>query len=141
MDFHQLIQELRLDQWPRSLPAAIDDWGIRRHAESGDPQSKSLCGTNGHSDHNFECIVLCGALATAGRWSIGFAEQTDTSDSATVYFLGALGRRRCRKRTPGPPPLSSMNSTPAASKARRTAKSLATVSEVLSSASSPRLIV
>src|SRR5262249_20184700 len=42
MDFHQLIQELRLDQWPRSLPAAIDDRGIRRHAESGDPQSKSL---------------------------------------------------------------------------------------------------
>src|SRR5215831_2394306 len=57
------------------------------------------------------------------------------------YFLGALGRRRCRKRTPGPPAFSSRNSTPAASKVRRTAKSLATVSEVLSSASSARLIV
>src|SRR5262245_27490720 len=34
-----------------------------------------------------------------------------------------------------------MNSTPAASKTRRTAKSLATVSEVLPSASSARLIV
>ena len=38
LDFHQSIQELRLDPWPRSLPAAIDDRGIRRHAQS----SKSL---------------------------------------------------------------------------------------------------
>src|SRR5262249_25089793 len=73
--------------------------------------------------------------------NIGFAEQTDTSDSVTIYFLGALGRRRCRNRTPGPPPLSSMNSTPAASKARRTAKSLAAVIEVSSSVSSARRIV
>jgi hypothetical protein len=57
------------------------------------------------------------------------------------YFLGALGRRRCRKRTPGPPPFSSMNSTPAASKVRRTAKSLAVVIDVSSSVSSARLIV
>jgi len=100
--------------------ATCGDWrsghtparGIRR------PAIQVSFGRNGHSDHNFECIVLCGTLATAGRRSIGFAEQTDTSDSATIYFLGALGRRRCRKRTPGPPPLSSMNSTPAASKAR-----------------------
>jgi hypothetical protein len=42
LDFHQSIQELRLDPRPRSLPAAIDDRRIRRHAESGDPQSKSL---------------------------------------------------------------------------------------------------
>ena len=92
--------------------------------------------------HNFECILLCGALATAERRETsGFAEQTDTSDSATIYFLGALGRRRCRKRTPGPPPFSSMNSTPAASKVRRTAKSLAVVIDVSSSVSSARLIV
>src|SRR5436190_8263187 len=57
------------------------------------------------------------------------------------YFLSGLGRGCCRKRTPGPPPLPSMNSTPAASSARRTAKSLATVSEVLSSVSSARLMV
>jgi hypothetical protein len=63
-----------------------------------------------------------------------------TSDSATNYFLGALGRR-CRKRTPGPPPFSSMNSTPAASKARRTAKSFAAVREVWSSATSARRMV
>ena len=42
MDFRQLIQELGLDKFGLSLPAAIDDGGIRRHAESGDPQSKSL---------------------------------------------------------------------------------------------------
>ena len=53
-------------------------------------------------------------------------ENSGTDGQRQFYFLGALGRRRCRKRTPGPPPLSSMNSTPAASKARRKVKSLAT---------------
>src|SRR6516164_6120507 len=48
---------------------------------------------------------------------------------------------RLRRRTPGPPPSSSMNSTPAASKARRTAKSFAMVIDVSLSASSARLIV
>src|SRR6266487_337123 len=33
-------------------------------------------------------------------------------------YLGVFDRRRCRKRTPGPPPFSSMNSTPAPSRAR-----------------------
>jgi hypothetical protein len=47
---------------------------------------------------------------------------------------------RLRRRTPGPPPFSSINSTPAPS-ARRTAKSLATVSDVWSSANSARRIV
>jgi hypothetical protein len=49
----------------------------------------------------------------------------------------------CRfpNRTPGPPPFSLMNSTPAASSARRTAKSLAAVSAVWGSASSARRIV
>src|SRR5262249_20891224 len=51
------------------------------------------------------------------------------------------GRRLCGKRPPGLPPLSSMNSTPAASKARRTAKSLAAVIEVSSSVSSARRMV
>jgi len=141
MDFHQLIQQLRLDQWPRSLPAAIDDRGIRRHAESGDPQSKSLAEgmvIRTTISNASSCVAL---WQQPGRRSIGFAEQTDTSDSATIYFLGALGRRRCRKRTPGPPPLSSMNSTPAASKARRIDKSLGAVIEVSSSVSSARRIV
>jgi hypothetical protein len=59
------------------------------------------------------------------------------------YFLSGLGRGWCRNRTPGPlpPPSSSMNSTPAASSARRTAKSLAMVIDVWPSASSARLIV
>jgi hypothetical protein len=46
-----------------------------------------------------------------------------------------------RRRTPGPPPFSSMNSTPAASRAWRTAKSLATVIDVSLSVSSARRIV
>ena len=57
------------------------------------------------------------------------------------YFLSVFGRGRCRNRTPGPPPLSSMNSTPAASNAPRTANSLAVVMEVCWSASSARRIV
>ena len=48
---------------------------------------------------------------------------------------------RCRRRTPAPPPFSSMNSTPAASRARRTARSLAGVIEVARSISSARRIV
>jgi len=44
-------------------------------------------------------------------------------------------------RTPCPPPFSSMNSTPAASNARRIAKSFGDVREVSSSASSARRIV
>ena len=46
-----------------------------------------------------------------------------------------------RRRTPGPPPFSSMNSTPAASRARRTARSLAAVIEVSASDNSARRIV
>jgi hypothetical protein len=116
--------------------------GIRRAT------SKSRVGepsANGHGCRNFECVP-CVALwqqPGGGRYRIRGTDQSllATSDSATNYYLGALDRRRWRKRTPGPPPSSSMNSTPAASNARRTARSLATVSEVLSSASSARLIV
>jgi hypothetical protein len=46
-----------------------------------------------------------------------------------------------RRRTPGPPPFSSMNSTPADSKARLTARSFAVVIDVWSSVSSARRIV
>jgi hypothetical protein len=45
-------------------------------------------------------------------------------------YEGGWGRRLFRSRTPGPPPFSSMNSTPADSNARRIAKSLALVSAV-----------
>ena len=58
---------------------------------------------------------------------------------------GAGSHRFCfggfRRRTPGPPPFSSMNSTPAASKARRTARSFAAVMDVSPSVSSARRIV
>ena len=48
---------------------------------------------------------------------------------------------RFRSRTPGPPPFSSMNSTPADSRARRIARSLAIVNEVSLSLSSARRTV
>src|SRR5262249_8583966 len=53
----------------------------------------------------------------------------------------AFFTRRLRRRTPGPPPSSSMKSTPAASRVRRTAKSLAAVIDVSFSESSARRIV
>ena len=54
------------------------------------------------------------------------------------YFFG---RWRFRSRTPEPPPFSSINSTPATSKARLIASSLAAVRDVPFSATSARLIV
>jgi hypothetical protein len=142
---HQSIRQLRRDPWPRSLPVAIAGRAFRGRVEA---TSKSRVGepsANGHGCRNFECVP-CVALwqqLGGGRYRIRGTDQSllATSDSATNYFLGALGSRRCRKRTPGPPPFSSMNSTPPTSKARRTAKSFAVVIDVLSSASSARLIV
>src|SRR5262245_43422459 len=115
-----------------------------RRLESGESRFKSLAGGRYPRMGMRTAILnasLCGALATARPERGIDRSPVATSDSATIYLLGALGRRRCRKRTPGPPPFSSMNSTPAASKARRTAKSLAAVIEVSSSVSSARRIV
>jgi len=64
--------------------------------------------------------------------------------SASTYLGNLPGgglRSDFRRRTPGPPPFSSMNSTPADSSARRSASSLAAVIEVSRSASSARLTV
>ena len=130
-----------------SIPTCDDGRsGTCRRVESGlaaiqVPRGRALS-ANGHADRDFECVPVWRFGNSRARPERGTDRSPiATSDSATIYFLGALGRRRCRKRTPGPPPFSSMNSTPATSKARRTAKSLATVREVLSSASSARLIV
>jgi len=130
-----------------SIPTCDDGRsGTCRRVESGRaaiqvPRGRALS-ANGHADRDFECVPVWRFGNSRARPERGTDRSPiATFDSATIYFLGALGRRRCRKRTPGPPPFSSMNSTPATSKARRTAKSLATVREVLSSASSARLIV
>ena len=66
----------------------------------------------------------------------GLASQ----DSATTHFRDFCFER-LRRRTPGPSLFSSMKITPAASRARRTAKSLAAVIEVSSSVSSARRTV
>ena len=89
--FHQLIQELRLVPWPRSPPAAIDDRafaGTRNPATRNPSLLRKVLIREWHS-------VLCGALATAVRRRIADSQNRP---------IGALGRRRCRKRTPGPPP-------------------------------------
>jgi hypothetical protein len=71
-----------------------------------------------------------------------FEGWTETSTAGPhICFLADFDRWRPRRRTPGPPPFSSMNSTPAASSVRRTAKSLAIVIDVSLSASSALLIV
>jgi hypothetical protein len=141
----QSIHQLRPYRRPRSLLAAMAD---RALASAWNPASRDSSPSREdairewHADRDFECLpVWPFGNSRAGRSGKQLESPIVISDSAAIYLLGALGRRGCRKRTPGPPPFSSMNSTPAASKARRTAKSLATVREVLSSASSARLIV
>jgi hypothetical protein len=61
-------------------------------------------------------------------------------DSRVSYFSGFLWIR-LRSLTPGPPPFSSMKSTPADSSAWRTARSLAAVNEVALSTTSARRMV
>jgi len=61
--------------------------------------------------------------------------------SRTSAYLWFLTLSDFRRRTPGPPPFSSMNSTPAVSMAWRMAMSLGTVIDVSLSESSARLIV
>ncbi len=62
-----------------------------------------------------------------------------TSSRLVIFAISIFDR--LRRRTPGPSPFSSMNTTPAASKARRTAKSFGAVIDVSSCASSARRIV
>ena len=61
------------------------------------------------------------------RWQIRHRQKAPWVFVQWHYFFG---RWRFRSRTPGPPPFSSMNSTPATSKARLIASSLATVRDV-----------
>ena len=73
------------------------------------------------------------------RWPISSPAEPGAppvSSRAMTYFLAA----GCRGLTPAPP-FSSMNSTPAASSARRTARSFETVIDVAFSANSARRIV
>jgi hypothetical protein len=58
-----------------------------------------------------------------------------------LYYLRFPCCCALRRRTPGPPPFPSMNSTPAASNVRRTAESLTVVIDVSPSASSARRMV
>jgi hypothetical protein len=141
---HQSIRQLRPDPWP---DPTCGDFAGRAFAGAWNPAIQVP------AQENYPRIGVAAISKACAVWRFGNSREAGdervrgidqsplpTSDSATNYFLGALGRR-CRKRTPGPPPFSSMNSTPEASKARRTAKSFAAVSEVWSSAASARRIV
>ena len=99
------------------------------------------------------------ALLRLSREKRGEIEPEDLSDNLVVqlgsvtedlnrhwyeeaqpsYFC--LEVSRPRRRTPGPPPFSSMNSTPAASSARRRAASLGSVTGISPSTTSTRRIV
>ena len=70
----------------------------------------------------------------------GLRSDPELPPAKPDHFLG-FSLVAFRRRTPGPPPFSSMNSTPADSKARRTARSFAAVIEVSLSTSSARRIV
>jgi hypothetical protein len=78
------------------------------------------------------CRVFVDLCSKRGRGGRGFI----LSHTRYPFFCC-----RFRSRTPGPPPFSSMNSTPAISNAWRTARSFALVSDVSLSRSSARRIV
>ena len=66
----------------------------------------------------FGALGLWGALGFLG--ALGFFTAKDfTLCLSNAFRFSAYFRRRSRRRTPGPPPFSSMNSTPADSSARR----------------------
>src|SRR5262245_1873395 len=132
------------EPWPPSPPAEFADWALAGswNPASRDPSpSRRALSANGHVERNFEYVLVWRFRNSRARPLAALPNRPISCDSARIYFFGGLGRRRCRKRTPGPPPFSSMNSTPAASKARRTAKSLAAVIEVSSSVNSARRMV
>jgi hypothetical protein len=113
--------------------------------EVGTNQRKRLVRLNGSdarrtvSGHPSE-IAGSKSQPIPGRDLLRSAMKGHTSSPVPSHFRD-FSFDRLRRRTPGPSPFSSMNTTPAASRARRTAKSFATVREVSSSASSARLIV
>src|SRR5215831_19398509 len=80
-----------------SIPTCGDGrLGTRRRVESGEPRFKSLGGralfANGHADGDFECVPVWRFGNSRGEAGAG-NRPIAASDSATIYFLGALGRR------------------------------------------------
>jgi hypothetical protein len=93
--------------------------------------------------------LWCGLLEPFFQHRMGQVQrQTICKRSLDLFTVAAsgnhlvdFGRVRLLRRTPGPPSSSSMNSTPAASKARRMAMSFGVVIDVSVSASSARRMV
>jgi len=82
--------------------------GTRNPATRNPSLLRKARSANGHSDHNFECTLLCGDLATAGRRRISDSQNRPilpTQRQFTSWSLWAaaaavnalLGLRRCRQ--------------------------------------------
>jgi Prolyl oligopeptidase family len=84
------------------------------------------------------CVISGGSAG--GYTTLAALVFQDFFQGGASYY-GVSDAAALRSRTPGPPPFSSMNSTPADSNARRIAKSLALVSAVWFSVSSARRMV
>ena len=101
-------------------------WYEHRQDDQGRPVTPSAC------------------AGRQGRLSPWLHKSEPAAGGLRLFFLRSGDHARFLagffSRTPGPPPLSSMNSMPAASKARRTAKSFGAVIKVSGSVSSARLI-
>jgi hypothetical protein len=87
------------------------------------------------------CALGCEGIVSKRLGSPYRSGRTDCWLEVKNPNAPAVKRERFRSRTPGPPPFSSMNPTPADSNARRIAKSLALVSAVWFSFSSARRMV
>jgi hypothetical protein len=91
--------------------------------------------------------VLSHAIGTNSSFDRLLVQNLNSADGSNVNVTAIVAgsHRFCfggfRRRTPGPPPFSSMNSMPAASKVRRIARSLAAVRAVGPSANSALRIV
>src|SRR5215510_5086852 len=108
-----------------NLPARLAGWGSVRITESLCFLKKGARAWPVNQQLRLNSFLKFGLVLPQSLWR----------------YLVFFGRRRLRSRTPVPPPFSSMNSTPASSRARLIARSLAVVIDVLCSVNSALLIV
>jgi hypothetical protein len=106
--------------------------GERRHARGDDAQPERRAVVNRQPHHP------AGGRDRRSQSSVVRTRPCKLFRQDDRRFLGLLG---AQNRTPSPPPLSSMNSMPAASKAWRSAASLGSVTGISPSTTSARRIV
>jgi hypothetical protein len=64
--------------------------GTRNPATRNPSLLRRVRSANGHSDHNFECILLCGALATAGRRRLAGSQNRPIHPTQRQFTSWAL---------------------------------------------------